>query len=313
MILIKPYPIVRSIGSFVVPKSILYRSGSGGTFNSAYCYSVWLRHLSCLQNFGLVNNIDKIKSVAEIGPGDSLGIGLASVYTGAENYYAFDVIEHTSIEKNLKINQELLELFLVNSVIPHGEGFENTSPILENYSYPVLLESLNADYFKERKTFIDEALKRKNDKINISYVVPWYDTSKSDIENIDLIFSQAVMEHVDNIELAYSKMFKWLKKGGIISHQIDFKAHEMTEHWSGHWYISEPIWKFLLKGRKYPINRLPLSTHLNVIEKTGFEIKKIVPVKRDNKYASKKTKVKGYNFTKEDLVTSGALVVAVKP
>jgi len=42
------YPFARGLASYVLPRSIFYRPGSGGTFSSGYCYSVWLRHLHYL-------------------------------------------------------------------------------------------------------------------------------------------------------------------------------------------------------------------------------------------------------------------------
>ncbi len=120
------------------------------------------------------------------------------------------------------------------------------------------------------------------------------------------------MEHVADIQFAYSEMHKWLKQDGLMSHQIDFKSHEMTNEWNGHWFISESSWQFLLKGRKYPINRLPLSAHLEILRKLGFDVVTVLPVKRKNNYIGKEVKMKGLHFTDDDLVTSGALVQAVK-
>jgi hypothetical protein len=43
------------------------------------------------------------------------------------------------------------------------------------------------------------------------------------------------MGHVDDIEFAYREMFNWLRPGGVISHQVDSKTHEMIIEWNGHW------------------------------------------------------------------------------
>ena len=34
------YPLVRGLASYVLPSSIFYWPGKGGTFSSEYCYSV---------------------------------------------------------------------------------------------------------------------------------------------------------------------------------------------------------------------------------------------------------------------------------
>ena len=148
--------------------------------------------------------------------------------------------------------------------------------------------------------------------MNIQYIVPWMNTDKKDLKNIDLIFSQAVMEHVDDIEFAYTEMFNWLRPGGVISHQVDFKTHEMTNEWNGHWFIGDAMWELLSHGRKYPMNRLPLSSHVEMIERAGFEIVFVKPVEKENNFKGQLPKVPNVVFTESDLVTSGALIQAIK-
>jgi hypothetical protein len=308
------YPVIRSIASYFLPKNIFKKPGSGGTFSSEYCYSVWLRHLNYLIDRKLIDNVDSIKKVAEIGPGDSLGIGISALYTGASNYYGFDVIKHANLKGNITINKEILKYFQEKNEIPHGKKLINTAPVLMDYSFPIKILKHQPEYYLRKYEEIDSALKgEKNKTLNIEYVVPWTNVKQGTVSNIDLIYSQAVMEHVEDIDFVYGEMYKWLKNGGVISHQIDFKAHEMTREWNGHWFISESFWKFLLHGRKYSINRLPLSAHIKAIENAGFTIKTILPVQRPNSFNGQMPKVKGVNYTQEDLITSGALIQAVKP
>jgi SAM-dependent methyltransferase len=290
------------------------RPGSGGTFSSEYCYSVWLRHLLCLFDSKLITDLRNLKNIAEIGPGDSLGIGMAALYSGAENYYAFDVIEHANVETNKLINSELNRLFTANAEIPHGLKLKNTAPLLDDYSFPKQILSWSNEIYEQRRKNIEKALENNSDeKVSIKYVVPWFNQKQSqEIEGIDLIFSQAVMEHVADIEFAYQEMYNWLKKGGVMSHQIDFKTHEMTKEWNGHWFIGEKMWKFLSRGRKYPMNRLPLSAHLKVMQKVGFTIKYLVPVERINPNIGKRPLVSNVEFNEKDLITSGALIQAIK-
>lgn len=49
--------------------------------------------------------------MAELGPGDSLGIGLAALISGTARYHALDVFEYANIERNIRIFEELVELF----------------------------------------------------------------------------------------------------------------------------------------------------------------------------------------------------------
>lgn len=312
--MINTYPLARGVASYIFPRKFFVRPGSGGSFSSEYCYSVWLRHLIHLKNSGLIKNVTDIKNLAEIGPGDSLGIGLAAMYTGADNYYAFDVIKHTNKEKNKAINDELLQLFRQNKDIPNGtHQFRNTNPVLRNYTFPAHLINFEMDHYKAKHDQIATALDNLGSaNSSIRYVVPWMGEKQEGMSNIDLIVSQAVMEHVDDIEFAYSEMQRWLKPGGIVSHQVDFKAHEMTNEWDGHFYIQPFMWNILAHGRKYPMNRFPLSAHINAMEKVGLKIKNVLPVISKSNFTGKKTTVPDTQFNKEDLTVSSALIQAAK-
>lgn len=59
------------------------------------------------------------------------------------------------------------------------------------------------EYYQLKSNEIRKALINGNsDDVNIQYIVPWMNTDKENLTNIYLIFSQLVMEHVDDIEFA---------------------------------------------------------------------------------------------------------------
>ncbi|MBM4372890.1 MAG: hypothetical protein FJ098_14650, partial [Deltaproteobacteria bacterium] len=72
------------IATFVPGVRFLDRRGTGGTGSARYCYSVWLRHLVLAKDRGLLDQVPA--TVAELGPGDSIGIGLAALLSGATAY-----------------------------------------------------------------------------------------------------------------------------------------------------------------------------------------------------------------------------------
>jgi hypothetical protein len=77
--------------------------------------------------------------VAELGPGGSLGVGIAALLTGAARYLAFDVVAHANVERNIIVLDELVELvelFRARSAIPDGNEFPDVSPRLEDYRFP---------------------------------------------------------------------------------------------------------------------------------------------------------------------------------
>lgn len=286
----------------------LRKRGTSGTNSARYCYSVFLRHLT------LMNKDSKIfipKTVAEIGPGDSLGIGLTALLCGADEYYAFDIIDHASTDKNLLIFEELLELFRKREAIPGPGEFPRVKPEIENYDFPseLLTEThLNKMLDEARIANIREALKKgKSGNIIIKYIVPW--DQQLVLENsIDLIYSQAVMEHLLEIEPAYSTMHKWLRIGGMISHEIDYAAHETHSQWNGHWYYSDLMWKIIMSGRKYAINRLPHSVQRKIISNL-FTITTEI---KDFDKTGMTRKIEGKNFEEEDYITRSALIQAYK-
>ena len=65
---------------------------------------------------------------------------------------------------------------------------------------------------------------------SLRYAAPWRDASVMQPGSLDLIFSQAVMEHVDDLPATYAACRDWLRPGGLMSHQIDFRCHGTARH-----------------------------------------------------------------------------------
>ena len=57
-----------------------HEGSTGGTDSARYCYSVWLRHLVLGTRSAAVKSIPRV--VAELGPGDSIGIGYGYAQIG---------------------------------------------------------------------------------------------------------------------------------------------------------------------------------------------------------------------------------------
>ena len=300
------YPIARSFASFVLPKKMMHRPGSGGSFSAEYCYSVWLRHYRAIELSKLPTNFKKI---AELGPGDSLGVGIVALLCGAEEYHAFDVIEHTDLNRNIKVANDVAQMLIAQRDIPTDGINKRTHPMLEDFSFPESLKKLKKENILSKLEQIILALERKPSSVIINYVVPWH-MNQDKITDMDLVFSQAVMEHVSDIDAAYDTMYEYLKKEGVMSHQIDFKGHEFTKSWDGHWHISKGVWKFLKYGMKNDLNRLPFSAHKKAVEKSGFRIIHTIPVRAERIHTEMpKT---GFSFEEEDFQTSGALIICQK-
>lgn len=288
---------------------VLSRKWTGGTESARYCYSVWLRHLVMAENNGLSTNP---KIIAELGPGDSIGIGLAALISGAEKYFAFDVVDYVTVQKNIEIFDELVSLFANKEDIPGEDEFPRVKPYLNSYTFPdhILTDDrLNAALDDRRLKMIRQSVA----DINISgsmikYKAPWYDSEIVEKSSIDMIFSQAVLEHIDDLELTYDRMYSWLRPNGFTSHQIDFKSHGSANEWNGHWAYSDFVWKLIKGKRPFLINRLPHSQHIKLMNEAGFKVVCDVTIQSPSRIDIHDLAPRFRNMRQDDLITSSAFI-----
>jgi SAM-dependent methyltransferase len=289
------------------------RTGStGGTDSPRYCYSVWLRHLVLGAAKSPRGSTPKV--VAELGPGDSIGIGLAALLSGAEKYFALDLVPYSDLERNLEIFEELIAMFARRLPIPDESEFPLLYPKLDRYDFPQHLigERRLADALAPaRVAAIRTSIKRSQaDGSMVSYKAPWNAPGVIDDGSVDFIFSQAVLEHVDDLEGAYAAMCRWLKPGGIMSHQIDFKCHGKANSWNGHWTYTDIVWRIMVGRRLYLLNRQPHSVHVELIERSGFRILDDTVFRSVCDLRREQLAPRFRELSNDDLTTSGAFIVA---
>jgi hypothetical protein len=288
-------------------------TGTGGTSSARYCYSIWLRHLVLAAESDLNT---KGRVIAELGPGDSLGIGLSALLSGADRYIAFDVVAHASAERNLTIFEELVNLFRARAQIPDDTEFPAANPKLEGYNFPGhiltasrLEKSLRPDRLDRIRASLSNCASPKS---LIQYRAPWFAESVMERDSVDMILSQAVLEHVDQLQEVYRAMRLWLAPDGFMSHQIDLKSHGWAEQWSGHWAYSDLAWKLIRGKDVWMINREPASTHIREIAAQGFrlvrELRVIAPMSTQRQDLAPRFR----SMSDADLVTSGLFVQAAR-
>lgn len=299
------------IATYIIP-SLRHRLGTGGTDSARYCYSVWLRHLRKCRDQGIR---EYPRVVAELGPGDSLGIGLAALLSVADKYYAFDIVEHASNEKNVEIFDELLELFQQRADIPGEDEFPRVHPLLDSYDFPSDIlseEHLNRMLDKRRvERLRASVMSTEAPGSPVKYIVPWIDSSILEKDSVDMIFSQAVLEHVDALEEAYQAMRAWLKPTGIMSHEFDFKCHKSADEWDGHWTYSDVMWKLIRGRRPWFLNRQPHSVHLDMLKRTGFSVIYDDPFRSDSTIDKEGVARSLRKITDDDLTISSAFMISL--
>ncbi|MDB4881854.1 MAG: hypothetical protein JWL95_620 [Gemmatimonadetes bacterium] len=294
--------------------------GAVGHTTGAYCYSVWMRHQTVIAQ---AIPPFRPKTVVELGPGDSLGIGCAALLSGAERYIGLDVVDHASPEHDVLVLDELVRLFERRAPIPDDQQFPNLLPRLASYAFPERMFAddgprnirVDHDRVESIRAALLQRTRRLYDDVPLGYLTPWH-ARAVDRDSIDLVITQAVLQdmaHGDrSSKLAdtFAAMTSWLRTGGVMSHQINF-AFPGGEPWNHHWRYSDAAWRVVRGNRPFFENRAPLSTYLDLCAKHGCEV---VSVKRVVQQGLPRDEVapRFRDLPADDFDTASAHIVAVK-
>lgn len=281
--------------------------------NSAeYYYDLWFKHLTWLWHNGMRRLPE---TLAEFGPGNSLGLGVAALLSGVRHYCAFDVVEHESPAHTMEVFERMVEFFRER----RGRFRDNHSPDFDRFldarrfpSHILTEERLAVSLAPERIEAIRRALVERDGDgpVTVRYVVPWNDPALMAEGSVDVIISHAVMEYVADLEAAYATCGRWLRPGGWMSHQIDLRSHDLTEEWNGNWAYSDTLWKLVVGRRPYFLNRQPCSRHLAAIEDAGFDIVCTLRGWRADGLTRAELAREWQNLSDEDLACAGLFVQA---
>ena len=256
-----------------------------------YCYNVWLRHLIYAHKDGLN---DRPETVVEIGPGDSLGVGLAALISGSDCLHAIDPAGQPIVESNIAVFDELAAMFKRREpASAYNVRGRTLNPLAGPYDFPHhvlddarLEEVLAESRLNAVRDSIEQAITQRNAR---THAISYYTASGVDLallpeSSVDMVFSQHTLEHIEDLPRLFRAIAYWLKPGGHTSHIVNFDSHGAAETWDGHWAWSELHWK-LLCGRpaspterarnRESINREPLSAYLDLLTQHGFETRRV--------------------------------------
>lgn len=286
---------------------LLRQRTAGDCQSAAYAYGIWMKHLTLLW----ANGLREIPgTVAELGPGDSLGVGLAAILCGARRYFALDVNEYTQPAANLRMLDELVELFRSRAPRP-APGWPDFDPHLDGRLFPshILTDSrLAAALARERIDSIRAAIVspgQTRDGICVRYIVPWSDPGVLVPGSVDLVLSHAMLQHVVDLEATYRALGLWVRPGGLMSHQLDLHSHGLSSVWNGYRAYSESLWRMMLGKRLYLINREPPATHFRLLEANGFAATCVLRAMRSDGIDRSRLAPRWREISDEDLHCSG--------
>src|SRR3979411_2567008 len=152
---------------------------------------------------------------------------------------------------------------------------------------------------------------QSRDSRSVQYYAPW---TMGMIENasVDLVFSQGGLQFIHDLPGVYGGMARWLKPGGIMSHELAFQSIGITTKWNGHWSCSDALWNLAVGRRRHATNRQPHSTHIALLNKAGCQVVTDERIVRPSGISRAQLAPRFRHLTDQDLTTSSALIQAVK-
>ena len=240
--------IVKGALTYLPPLNALRvrRASTGGTSSPEYCFLAWHKHLQWLRKAGFSPEGTRM---AELGPGDTVGLGLAALLSGVRSYVGLDLVPYAASKDPLPLFDKLCSI---------AAGAEDPDQ---------RIAVSDTDVQRLR----GELQRGVNRGDVLRYEAPWTCSSVA-TESLDLVLSMGALQSVDRLEEAYEAMFRWLRPGGFASHWIGLSAGHLSPYWNGHWAYSDLEWSLVRGKREFTVNRTPLSGHVRMAGRTGFDI-----------------------------------------
>lgn len=227
----------------------MYKHMSEINNTSYYTFHVFKEFYQRALKYGV--NI-KNSEILEIGAGKPLGTGIFWNFSGAKRY--------TSIDKFTQPNVDDLWLNRFKSI-------------------------LSMNLFNPQELDIDSLVTKKDGRYilnenSIRLIQDSLEKHSLNGESFDFIYSNAVIEHMADIEIILKKLHKILKDDGVMYHGIDLREHHTnlrtvpdkdtsTEFLK---YSKEEWEKMFPPGSEFYINRLRASDLQKYFEDSGFRI-----------------------------------------
>lgn len=285
-------------------------SAGGGTASASYCYGVWMKHLVLLWERGMR---EVPRDVLELGPGASIGTGVAALLCGARSYIGLDAQPHGAATDHAAVFRELVRLLQSRAPRP-APGFPSFDHLLDERLFPSAIldeERLSRSLSAARIASIGRAVHALDGGRDAMLRYRTWDTLDGlEDASLDLVFSHVVMTQVEDLDAVYACCGRWLRPGGWMSHQFDCTSLGTAEEWNGHWAYGETAWKIIAGRRPYFVNREPLATHFALMRRHGLDIVKVIRGYKPGGISRAQLAPRWRGISDEDLSTQSAFVVA---
>lgn len=266
-----------------------------GRDDSQYAWQVFLGHIKKLNKAGFRG----ARQILEVGPGRNLGTALL-LWCYFQKHFGFPVkVVCWDVFKNACPEENQFWQTLAGDLINAAEQLDR----------------------KVRENIISEALSTlrsiTRDKLlpDIEYQVAPLEELIKKKEAFDLIYSQAVIEHIWNVDKFWDTMALLTAQNGWHSHRIDLADHGRREtnyiemlQWSE--------WSYNITQRYIPgaLNRWRANDHLEKLQTLGFEILSEQRELRDKLPIPRSKIVWPFrNYDEDELRCTALDVIAVKP
>jgi len=238
---VRPRPLVGGLLSFLPGfYGIWDRLRPMGNYRPPeYGRSILKQRIEDAENAGVDVNLNV---VMELGPGRSLAAPISALLDGANLAITMDAVSYFDRSETLHAFDELVK---------------------------------NVEISEQRAAVLRDAVSKvgtPGQETLLKYVAPWNDASAVAPDSVDFIFSISVLEHVTDPDTVYRSCFRWLRPGGVMAHKIDHSSHGITRHWNGQYWVADWLWRLVLGGRPYAINRWIPDDHRAAAERAGFEV-----------------------------------------
>jgi len=223
-------------------------------------------------------------TILEIGTGDSLGVALLMIGSGALRVVCLD---RFAIQRDPGAEQVLLAALAE----PAPPEVQTRMRGCFNSGYPTAHGMI--------RRVAGLPVERASDTLTPG--------------TFDLIVSRAVFEHVSDIEAAYVSCLRLLRPGGRMIHKVDLSGHSQVEPHPLHFLTySDRLWAFM-SSNLTRINRRRWSHHRVAILKAGFRIERFLPTAVFPRHAVDSIRPRlssGFkDLSDEDLAIAGFFVV----